>query len=72
MAIPDFQTLMLPVLRVAAEGEIRISDAVEKLTAEFGLSPEERSQLLPQEDKRLYPIVFTGQKVTWARQVWWN
>jgi len=29
VSIPDFQTLMLPVLRVAAASEIRISDAVE-------------------------------------------
>ena len=28
MAIPDFQTLMLPVLRASADGEVRISDVI--------------------------------------------
>ncbi len=28
MAIPDFQTLMLPVLRASAEEEVKISDVV--------------------------------------------
>jgi restriction endonuclease Mrr len=42
--IPDFQSLMLPVLRSAADGEVRISDVVESLADEFGLSAEERSQ----------------------------
>jgi restriction system protein len=51
---------MLPVLRVAAKGEIRISDAVEKLSAEFGLSPEERSQLLP-----------SGRQTTFSNRVHW-
>ncbi len=47
MAIPDFQTLMLPVLRSAAGGEVRISDVIEALADEFLLSPDDRTQLLP-------------------------
>jgi restriction system protein len=47
MAVPDFQTLMLPVLKAAANGEVRLSDLVERLAAEFHLSEEERRQLLP-------------------------
>jgi restriction system protein len=47
MPIPDFQTLMLPILRIAAGGEARISDVVERLAVEFALTPEERSHLLP-------------------------
>jgi restriction system protein len=58
--IPDFQTLMLPVLRVAAEGEIRINDAVGRLIEEFKLSPEEQSQLLP-----------SGRQTTFANRVHW-
>jgi restriction system protein len=60
LAIPDFQTLMLPVLRVAATGEIRISDAVESLAVESGLSAEDRSQLLP-----------SGRQTTFANRVHW-
>lgn len=60
MSIPDFQTLMLPVLRIAAEGEVRISDAVERLALEFALGPDERSHLLP-----------SGRQTTFANRVHW-
>ena len=51
---------MLPVLRIAAEGEVRISDVVERLAGEFQLSPEERSHLLP-----------SGRQTTFANRVHW-
>ena len=60
MAIPDFQTLMLPVLAEAAKGEARIGDVVEDLADQFGLSPEERSHLLP-----------SGRQTTFANRVHW-
>ena len=47
MAIPDFQTLMLPVLRLAAEGEVFASDAVQRLADEFQLSETERTEPMP-------------------------
>lgn len=51
---------MLPVLRLAAHGEVRISDAVEQLAIEFHLSPEERSALLP-----------SGRQTTFANRIHW-
>lgn len=51
---------MLPVLRIASTGEVRISDVVEKLAEEFGLSAEERSHLLP-----------SGKQTTFANRVHW-
>jgi len=46
--VPDFQTIMLPLLRNAADGKERTSaDARETLAKEFGLSEEEKNQLLP-------------------------
>lgn len=60
MSIPDFQTLMLPVLRTAAKGEVRISDVVLQLSEEYDLSPDERSQLLP-----------SGRQTTFANRVHW-
>ncbi len=51
---------MLPVLRNAAEGEVRISDVVERLADEFALSSEERSHLLP-----------SGRQTTFANRVHW-
>jgi len=47
MAIPDYETLMLPVLRLTAEGIARIPDVVPRLASEFGLSDEELSEVLP-------------------------
>lgn len=60
MAIPDFQTLMLPVLTEAEKGEVRIGDVVERLADAFGLSPEDRSHLLP-----------SGRQTTFANRVHW-
>lgn len=51
---------MLPVLRIAAEGEVRISDVVERLADEFSLSSEDRSHLLP-----------SGKQTTFANRVHW-
>lgn len=48
MPIPDYQTLMLPLLRMAADGsECRFRDVVEQLVAKFELSDEERATMLP-------------------------
>lgn len=59
--IPDFQSLMLPVLKASVDGEVRISDVVEKLATEFSLSQEERAQLLP-----------SGKQTTFANRVHWS
>ncbi len=47
MPMPDYQSLMLPVLLLASNGEVRIGAAVEELANKLGLTPEERSELLP-------------------------
>ncbi len=47
MAIPDFQTIMLPLLRLAANGELSIRDSEEKLACEFNLTESETQELLP-------------------------
>jgi restriction system protein len=60
MPIPDFQTLMLPVLRLSAEKEWRISDAVERLAGDYNLSQKERGALLP-----------SGRQATFANRVGW-
>lgn len=60
MTVPDFQSLMLPVLRLASNGEIRISDAVEQLADELDLSEGDRAELLP-----------SGKQTTFANRVHW-
>jgi restriction system protein len=62
LTIPDYQTLMLPVLRLAAEGETRVPEVAEKVAYEFGLSPEERDQLLPSGRQRIL-----HNRVHWAK-----
>lgn len=47
MPVPDFQIVMLPTLRLASAGEVRVSDAIDRIAAEFNLTPEERAEMLP-------------------------
>jgi restriction system protein len=49
MTIPDFQTVMLPILRLLADGRTPriVPDLVDPLADLFNLSADEREQLLP-------------------------
>jgi len=48
MAVPDFQTLMLPLLRMAGDGqEHTFVEATQRLADEFHLSESERAELNP-------------------------
>ncbi len=52
MAVPDFQSLMLPLLRLAGDGmDHTFKDAVEAIAIEFSLTPEERNELLPSSSR---------------------
>lgn len=63
MAIPDYQTLMLPVLKLAAdEKEHKFSQAVEELADDFSLTAEERNELLPSGSQAVF-----NNRVGWAR-----
>jgi len=58
--IPDYQTLMLPVLKSCSEGEVTTAEVVEKLADEYQLSGEEREQLLP-----------SGKQTTFSNRIFW-
>ena len=62
MAIPDYQTLMLPVLSVAVEGETRVPLAAQVIADRLGLSEEEREEMLPSGKQRLL-----HNRVHWAK-----
>jgi restriction system protein len=49
MAVPDYQSLMLPLLQFAAQkgAEISTSEAVEALATELGLTEDDLKELLP-------------------------
>lgn len=63
MPIPDYQTLMLPLLRVAGDGvEHAFREAVERLAVEFELSDDERAERLASGTSDVF-----GNRVGWAR-----
>ncbi|WP_207099671.1 winged helix-turn-helix domain-containing protein [Paracoccus shandongensis] len=47
MPIPDYETLMLPVLRLFDEGASNVADCVSSLKAEFDVTDDEGAELLP-------------------------
>jgi len=61
--IPDFQTLMLPLLRYLSDGEVhRTKDAVDYLASEFKLTKDELNEWLPSKRQK----TFTN-RVHWAK-----
>jgi restriction system protein len=61
MAIPDYQTLMLPVLKIAGDGEEhRVGDVVSQLARDFGLTEQEKQELLP-----------SGMQASFSNRVGW-
>lgn len=63
MAIPDFQTVMLPLMRHCQDGqEHSISDTVDALAKHFKLTDEERKALLPSGVQEVF-----RNRVAWAK-----
>lgn len=63
MTIPDYQTVMLPLLRLASdEHEHSSRGAIEKLADQFELSEQERKDLLPSGRQATF-----DNRVGWAR-----
>ena len=61
--IPDYQTLMLPLLKSVSDGnEYKFSDVVSTLANQFNLTEEERNELLPSGTAFLF-----SNRVGWAR-----
>ena len=63
MAIPDYQSLMLPVLKLASDGlEHRMSDVVDSLGSQLKLTEAEREELLPSGKQPVF-----NNRVHWAK-----
>ncbi|MBO0902681.1 restriction endonuclease [Jiella sonneratiae] len=60
--IPDYQSLMLPVLRKVENGEARIGSVVHQLADALGLSEDARAVLLPSGRQTLF-----ANRVHWAK-----
>jgi restriction system protein len=63
MAIPDYQTCMLPFLRFLEDGqEHSLREAEEALATHFALTPSERAELLPSGQQGVFK-----NRIGWAR-----
>lgn len=62
MPIPDYQSLMLPLLKHAAHGETRVPEVEDQIADEFGLTTEERNQLLPSGRQKVL-----HNRIHWAK-----
>ncbi len=65
MPIPDYETLMGPLLRIAQASkgsEVAISDAIDQLGDQYKLTEEERRELLPSGSTFKF-----SSRVSWAR-----
>jgi len=60
--IPDYQTLMRPVLAYSKQGEASIRAVIENLAQQFQLSTEEREELLPSGKQQKF-----ANRVNWAK-----
>lgn len=63
VAIPDFQSVMLPLLEALADGEERtIRELTNLLADQYGLSQEEREAVLPSGQQTIF-----HNRVSWAK-----
>ena len=63
MAIPDYQTLMLPLLKfLGGKQEHSLRESIEKLAEEFAITEEERKELLPSGQQPIF-----DNRVGWSR-----
>lgn len=62
MEVPDFQSLMLPVLKLASEKEWHVAAAVEELGSRLQLSDDQLAELLPSGSQTKF-----SNRVQWAK-----
>jgi restriction system protein len=63
MSVPDYQSLMLPVLKTVLDGkEHKFRDIIETLAIEFRLNDEDRKELLPSGQQPIF-----DNRVGWAK-----
>lgn len=63
MTIPDYQAMMLPLLRLFAEGKTRVVDCLPALREEFSISDDEAAELLPSSGN----VTLLSNRANWAR-----
>lgn len=61
MPVPDFQSFILPVLRLAANGPVNTAETIAHVSDSFGLSAEDRQEMLA-----------SGRQTRVANRVYWT
>jgi restriction system protein len=63
MPIPDFQSIMLPLLKILADGKIyKYREILEDLVREFQVREAERKEMLPSGQQEIF-----ANRVGWAK-----
>src|SRR5215472_1848670 len=63
MAVPDFQSLMLPLLKITGDGnEHTTSEVIETLAQKLGLDEHDRDELLPSGKQRKF-----DNRINWTK-----
>ena len=62
MPIPDYETLMLPVLKLFASGAKNVSECVPAIKQQFAITDEEAEELLPSGH-----VTVLQSRTHWAR-----
>jgi restriction system protein len=63
VAIPDFQTVMLPLVEALADGRERtLREITDELAGRFGLTEQERIEVLPSGQQSIF-----SNRIGWAK-----
>lgn len=63
MAVPDYQSIMLPLLQHVADGKVHaLRDVIDRLASYFKLTEEERREMLPSQSQPTF-----HNRASWAR-----
>ena len=60
--IPDYQTLMLPVLKACSKGAVSVKEVIPSLAVQFTLSAEDCARLLPSGKRAIF-----YDRISWAK-----
>ena len=72
MTVPDFQSLMLPMLRAAADGNISAADLRGRIAAELRLSEADLAEMLPSGRQTTFAIERRGRMCSYSGPACWK
>jgi restriction endonuclease Mrr len=69
MAVPDYQALMMPLLKALEDGaEHQVRDLREQISKSLGLTDADQAQMLPRASSPSTTTVSDGRRPTWTRR----